>query len=806
MSPGAPRIPALLATLALLASVVTVIGVAAPSPADAAVVSTNSDPDYATVEFSDPWDFSNAADFTVQGAHNLKSWNIANGVLDAQLNQGGGLILAETIAGAMPLGRSTTKHPIKADSLRKVSFRMWSGSDQHRNGGFFWYTCNHIVPTCENGFSYQVRQGWNTYEFDIPSQPTFRGTPAWAGTIKGLRFTAAGGGPNHIFLDWFRLIPSAVSSAPPSPVVPLPVVDSPSVAGGIDYATLVRQNPWDMNGPDDIRATANMAYGFSNGVLNGINGGAHPDDASVGLATNGAIDGNRFHRLTFRVHYSGPFGLGAAPGGGMLARLIWQPASAPAAWQDSEDMVVFPGWNTVSVDLATNPPSAITDTNTPFRIGWAGQQIAALRFDPHEDSGARRFLIDDIRIAEDATGYGGTYDIKFHDNAWRAGTTADLYVTSTRGGFGGTQIAADLPVAQGTNTFRWAPTPIPQGYRWVYVVLKRGAYEARAYATGPLRMTASPSPLFGVHPHGALEVLSAGSAGVRAKGWALDPDTTDPIKVHFWVDGKSSVGSVTADRTRNDVAQKFAGYGSAHGYDTVIPVPQGTHSVCAHAINVGAGGNRVLGCRTVTVRVNPFGALDVVSAKVGHAAIKGWAIDPNRIGPIGVHVYVDGKPFTALTADRTRRDIGQAYPSYGEDHGYTATLKLPSGRRTICVYGINEGPGANAALGCKAVTLPANPFGSLDSVTRTAGGLRVKGWAIDPDTKAPISVHLYVSGGGVHSVVADVSHRDLIPKYGYGGAHGFDRTVPAGSGARTVCAYGINRGPGANTLLGCRST
>jgi hypothetical protein len=40
---------------------------------------------------------------------------------------------------------------------------------------------------------------------------------------------------------------------------------------------------------------------------------------------------------------------------------------------------------------------------------------------------------------------------------------------------------------------------------------------------------------------------------------------------------------------------------------------------------------------------------------------------------------------------------------------------------------------------------------------------------------------------------------------GYGGAHGFSTTLPGGSGAHTVCAYGINRGPGANTLLGCKT-
>jgi hypothetical protein len=697
----ASRFPLLVVALALVAG--TLVGLAptvtSPIPAGAAVVATNSDPDYATVEFSDPWDYSNAADFTVQNARNLKSWSIANGVLDAQLNQGGGLVLAQDIPGAVPTKRSTRTHPVNANNLTKVAFRMWSSTN--RSGGFFWYSCSYILPSCENGFPYQVQAGWHDYEFDIPAQATFpERSGAWAGTIRGLRFTAAGGGPNHIFLDWFRLVPASASSAPPSPVVPLPVVDSPSVAGGIDYATLVRHNPWDMSAVDDIRSPENMAYGFSSGVLNGLNGGAHPNDAHFTLPQAGAIDGNRWHRLSFRVHYEGPFGLGSGPGGGMVARLIWQTAGAPAAWQDSEDIVVYPGWNEVSLDLATSPPSAITDTDTPFRIGWAGRQITGVRFDPHEDIGQRRFLVDNVKIAEDATGYGGSYDIKFHDNAWRTGTTADIYVTPTRGGFGGTPIATGLAVNQGVNTFRWAPSTIPNGAQWVYVVLHRGANTARAYADGPLRMTSSPSPIYGV---------------------------------------------------------------------------------------------------------NPFGRLDSVTPKVGNAVVRGWAIDPNTAGPIGVHVYVDGKPFQALTANGTRNDIGSKYPPFGPAHGYSATLKLPSGRHTICTYGINVGPGTNQQLGCKAVTLPQNPFGKLDVVESGSGGIQVSGWAIDPDTKAPISVHLYMGGRAVRAVTADVSRRDLIPMYGYGGAHGFATTLPGGAGNHTVCAYGINRGPGANTLIGCKT-
>jgi hypothetical protein len=798
------RTTALVVALTLFGALVAVMAPAVTrAPRAAAALASNSDPDYATVEFSDPWDFSNREDFPGDGAQNLSAYNVTNGVLDAHVNAGGGLILAEAIAGAYPLGRSTTIHPINATNLRKVSFRIWA--DQTRSGGFFWYTCDHIIPSCENGFAFVVQAGWHDYAFDIPSQATFRGAPGWGGTIKGIRLVPSGSSNIHIFLDYLRLVPSSASSTPPSPVVPLPVVDNPSAAGGIDFASLVRGDAWDMSQPSDIAAPENMSYGIGGGLLNGINAGPGAIDAHFSLPLAGPIDGNRFHRLSFSVFYEGPFSLANGPGGGMVARLIWQTAIAPGVWQNSDDIVVYPGWNNVSLDLASSPAWAITDPETAVRIGWSNQLITSVRFDPHEDSGARRFLVDNIKIAEDATGYGGSYNIRFHDNAWRAGTTADIYTTTSPGSFGGTPIASGIPVNQGINSFLWSPNPLTPGTVWVYVVLHRGPYLARAFASGPLRMTASPSPLYGTNPFGSLEAMTSGQAGVHARGWAIDPDTKNAIDVHFWVDGRTPVAVVTANGVRDDVGQKYPGFGSAHGFDAMIPVPQGTHSVCAHAINVGAGTNRQLGCRTVTVRTNPFGRLDAAAAKVGYASIRGWAIDPNRLAPIDVHVWVDGKFFTALTADDNRPDIAAAVSGYGAAHGYSAKLKLPSGPHSICTYGINTGPGANALLGCKSVTLPANPFGSLDSVNSTSSGIKVRGWAIDPNTKASITVHLYVLGGGAFPVLADVPRPDLIPMFGYGGAHGFVTTLPGSASNHTVCAYGINQGAGVSTLLGCRT-
>ena len=79
------------------------------------------------------------------------------------------------------------------------------------------------------------------------------------------------------------------------------------------------------------------------------------------------------------------------------------------------------------------------------------------------------------------------------------------------------------------------------------------------------------------------------------------------------------------------------------------------------------------------------------------------------------------------------------------------------------------------------------------------------GWAIDPDTSAPIAVHAYVDAKGT-ALTADGSRPDVAAAFpGYGPAHGYSATLPASPGAHQVCVYGINSGPGGNTLLGCRT-
>ena len=57
----------------------------------------------------------------------------------------------------------------------------------------------------------------------------------------------------------------------------------------------------------------------------------------------------------------------------------------------------------------------------------------------------------------------------------------------------------------------------------------------------------------------------------------------------------------------------------------------------------------------------------------------------------------------------------------------------------------------------------------------------MQGWAIDPDTTAPLTVHVYVDGVWAGQSTAGVARPDVGNAYpGFGSGHGFDVTLPGG--------------------------
>lgn len=325
----------------------------------------------------------------------------------------------------------------------------------------------------------------------------------------------------------------------------------------------------------------------------------------------------------------------------------------------------------------------------------------------------------------------------------------------------------------------------------------------------------APNPLLGTraftivaNPWGNLEVVApVVPGGIRVRGWAIDPEGPSPIQVRVIVDGGAPT-TVTADQARPDVGAAFPAFGDNHGFDTTVPAPTnatGTHQVEVVAVNVGPGTDVSLGTRTVQVGGAPFGNVDAVQTLPGSVRLVGWALDPDSLGPITVHVWVDNSPVAALVADALRADVGAAFPGYGANHGFDVTVPVPVGNHTVNVYAINTGSGSsNPLLGSRGVTIGGNPVGNLDEVIGGAGSVHVRGWALDPDVAGPITVHVWVDGAPVTALTCDQPRADIANAYpGYGPAHGFDADLTLPPGTHQVQVFAINTGAGTtNPFLG----
>ncbi|WP_315096639.1 hypothetical protein [uncultured Cellulomonas sp.] len=312
-------------------------------------------------------------------------------------------------------------------------------------------------------------------------------------------------------------------------------------------------------------------------------------------------------------------------------------------------------------------------------------------------------------------------------------------------------------------------------------------------------------------PVGSLDSVTADATGITATGWALDPDTHNPIAVHVYVG--SSGSAFTADRSRPDVGAAYK-KGDLHGFSATVPTAEGTYQVCVYALNDwAAGGNTQIACRSVTV-VNraPIGTVDSVTVAPGSVTATGWALDPDTDASIAVHMYVDAAS-AAFTANQSRPDVGRAW-GRGDAHGLVATMKTTSGPHTVCLYAINATPGHNPQIGCRTVTVPPvvtppesnrPPMGNLDTATAGEGTVSLSGWALDPDTDDAVTVQVSVDGTVTRSLVAQGSRPDVGRVWGRGDLHGFATAVGTTSGSHEVCVTALNATAGPSTQIACRT-
>lgn len=309
-------------------------------------------------------------------------------------------------------------------------------------------------------------------------------------------------------------------------------------------------------------------------------------------------------------------------------------------------------------------------------------------------------------------------------------------------------------------------------------------------------------------PIGWLDQVSLVGTQATATGWAIDQDTPSPISMKLTVDGVAGAPVVSGNAYAT-LGASFPGFGDTHGFSATASVPAGTHTVCAVAINDGAGGDRVIGCRILAVSVTnvPIGWLDSATVEYQQVTSSGWTIDQDTAAPISVRMTVDGVAGQTFPAGDAYVGLGNSFLGFGDNHGYSTTITVPVGSHTICVTAVNNASGGDRQIGCRVVTATSQPpFGWLDSVSARGQMVTAAGWAIDADTAAPISVRVTVDGNAASTVSAGNAYANLGTAYpGSGDNHGFAVTTKLSVGNHTVCVTALNDSTGPDRSLGCMS-
>lgn len=227
------------------------------------------------------------------------------------------------------------------------------------------------------------------------------------------------------------------------------------------------------------------------------------------------------------------------------------------------------------------------------------------------------------------------------------------------------------------------------------------------------------------NPRGNYEAAGAPEPGkVSVRGWTFDPNAkTSPVTIHVYVGGKAgqkgaegrSIGK--ANKSRADVARAFKGVGNNHGFSTSFETKKrGRQLVCAYAINLGPGSNKLLGCKTVSIGdPDPRGHFDsATSPAAGKLSVRGWAFDPSaKTSPVTIHLYVGGQAgqkgaegHNLGAAIAHRPDVHRAFAGVGAHHGFAVTVTTrKGGLQPVCAYAIDIGVGTNKLLGCKTVRI-----------------------------------------------------------------------------------------------------
>jgi hypothetical protein len=482
--------------------------------------------DYAVEAFGDAWDWSNVEDGGPAPdllSNGISGSSIENGQLNFTVDRPSfWFFLQGGYADSIPTGRDASGYPVDTTRYNRLVFRMSASANV--SAALLWFGCPE-GDNCVGGVPIDIKAGTHTYDLALGAPRIL--SRAWTGKISAMRFDFNPQTPAQISLDWVRLTdgsgPIDQWNGPQ-----LEIVD-PDETGGDDYATIARNgDAWDFDQATDMLRSDNAVTRVEGGHVVGVNAPPAMNDPSVTVKVPKAFYGDDFHRMTVKWSFEGPFSLRDEPGGGMNARIVWRIAGTPPTstgldLQESRDIVMYATEPQFTLNLKTNPSVAITDPRpNKKQIGWAGQLIELVRFDPNEDPGARRWKVDSIKLAADDKG-GDSFTIKLADRSPSPGTVVDVYSDTDRAGFDGELIARNVDLSSGSASVKWTPPAGTKGTFWIYATSRRGTTGVTRYSTGPVQMGVASGP--SAYTFGPAVGGPASQVGISDITGGPEPDT-----------------------------------------------------------------------------------------------------------------------------------------------------------------------------------------------------------------------------------------------------------------------------------------
>jgi hypothetical protein len=200
------------------------------------------------------------------------------------------------------------------------------------------------------------------------------------------------------------------------------------------------------------------------------------------------------------------------------------------------------------------------------------------------------------------------------------------------------------------------------------------------------------------------------------------------------------------------------------------------------------------------------GDLDLLTTTDSGIQVSGWAYDPGRPAESAqVRVTVDSS-VSSVTANRARADLNA--DGVVGNHGFSASVPASAGSHRVCLTVQALAPTSTAlGLGCATVVIGRPVDGRLDGATAGKGVITIRGWSVDLNRiEVANTVKVVLDNRYVTTVTARDARPDVDASLHVGPRHGYQTTIAAAVGNRTVCVIGLAASPHSlEKLLGCKT-